>query len=91
LLTALDEYLHPVTQIILTGTDADQLDCWQKAIRTHDRVHCYAAGVHGRGLPGADKNEPEERAIVARVCRGVHCLPPVESLEDLMSQLQGSD
>jgi uncharacterized protein YyaL (SSP411 family) len=91
LLTALDEYLHPVTQIILTGTDADQLDRWQKAIRTHDRVHCYAAGVHGRGLPGADKNETEERAIVARVCRGVQCLPPVESLEDLMSQLQGSD
>jgi uncharacterized protein YyaL (SSP411 family) len=88
LLIALNEFLHPVAQVVITGPDSKELARWQNTVQTLDRVHCYAAGVQTSGLPGA-LDETESHGIVARVCRGTQCLPPVDSLKGLLSQLHG--
>jgi uncharacterized protein YyaL (SSP411 family) len=87
LLVALTGHLKPAGQVIITGSDPQELAVWKAAINSHDRVNCYVLGSEPgerEGLP--DFFEPGEKTR-AYVCEGLRCLPPVTSLDHLQDQL----
>ncbi len=87
LVLALNDYLEPATQVIVTGTDAVRVQelalTARQAIRGPHQVNCYAIGPDSGGLPGILSHLDTDEAAAAFVCRGLECLPPVEGIEEL--------
>jgi len=87
LLMALEEYAEPPVLVILKGPEAE-MHAWQRELNRQ-----YLPRVISLALPEALENLPASLARIspkvvnAWVCRGVQCLPPVNSLEGLMRSL----
>ncbi len=90
LLLALEEYLYPPQIIILRGKPGP-LHLWkQRCISTYaPRRLCLAIPNDESSLPeGLEAKKPDnQHEVVAYVCSGTTCQPPVTSLDDLESQL----
>jgi uncharacterized protein YyaL (SSP411 family) len=93
LLVALDDYLHPPAQVIVCGTDPRAAARLQAAAKSHardgHRVNCYAPADGALpGILGTLEGRPDAAAFV---CRGMTCLPPAESVVELLQLLESTD
>ena len=91
LLVALYEHLEPATQVIITGSDEQEMQAWKAVTASYDRVNCYVFGsgsvdsaVTLSGVPGLYKHGEQTTAYV---CKGLRCLPPAISIRILQEQL----
>ena len=83
LLRVLEEALTPPGILILRGP-ADSMVQWQRALGADPRRLLLALPNGIAGLPEA-LAKPESDHVNAWVCRGVTCLAPTASLDDLIS------
>jgi hypothetical protein len=85
LLEALRGTLDPGELIIIRGPE-DQMDSWRARIAEDYRParRCFTIPTDATDLPAAlaDKQAKPGRTRAYR-CRGFHCEPPIEDLEDL--------
>jgi hypothetical protein len=90
LITALDEYLHPVETVIVRG-DTSAVDTWRKALAGYAprRLVLYIS-ADAAGLPPALAAKSARDAAVAYVCRGMACKAPIASIDALMQELEGT-
>jgi hypothetical protein len=92
LLEAIADLEAPPTSILLAG-DVGACAAWKR-----DLERTVRAGVRVYDVSGVDPLPPElakgsppgARAAVAWCCRGTHCLPPFESLQPLLRELDAS-
>jgi uncharacterized protein YyaL (SSP411 family) len=88
LATALDEYLTPPTMVILRGEETAMAE-WQRALarayRPHTLVVALPRGL--AGLPPALDKGASGAGVTAWLCRGMTCLPPLETLDALEEAL----
>ncbi|HZV63153.1 MAG TPA: thioredoxin domain-containing protein [Methylophilaceae bacterium] len=87
LLMALVEYAEPPVLVILKGPEAE-MHQWKLELHKQylPNVVCLALSPALEDLP-ASLTRISPQAVNAWVCRGVQCLPPVDSLEGLMRSL----
>lgn len=89
MLLALEDYLFPPQIVILRG-QLEVLETWQISCQ-HDyapqRV-CIAIPHGMNNLPVSLSEKKPQGEIIAYVCKGQQCNPPVTSLETLMGMLQ---
>ena len=92
LLRALHDALNPPPQLVLAGTDPDALAAMKQQATARHRLDCYLLGAKTDGLPGMLSEFRSERPATAWLCRGMQCMPPAHSLEELdrlMSDAEG--
>ncbi len=84
LLVALDELLNPPATLVLRG-DPGALTQWQTHLNQvyRPRLHTIAIPPGARELPGLLGERPLEHHVVAYLCTGHSCNPPLHSLEEL--------
>jgi uncharacterized protein YyaL (SSP411 family) len=82
---------HPRPQVLLAGPD-DPVAEWHRKLAATDRFDVYRLGgdLPPDDLPESLRPLAGKREAVAMACLGQRCLPPVESLEALESQLASS-
>jgi uncharacterized protein YyaL (SSP411 family) len=87
LITALDEYLEPPEVIIIRGT-ATEAEEWSRSISAiyAPRRLVYAIPADAR-LPQSLATKQAANTTIAYVCRGTACTAPINSLQQLASEL----
>jgi uncharacterized protein YyaL (SSP411 family) len=87
LLCALQEWLEPVTVVILRG-EVDALKPWTQALSAKILPQCLVIALPNAVDSGfASLNKPTEYRVNAWVCRGVQCQSVIYRLEDLLVEL----
>ncbi|MDN5938960.1 MAG: hypothetical protein L0H83_09880, partial [Salinisphaera sp.] len=86
LLAALQDYLQPPPVVILRGAD-DKIVRWRNALKP-TRAQIYAIPAPATGLPPALANKTPRGEVVAYLCRGSSCSPPVTDLNDLTALIR---
>lgn len=84
LLLALEEYLYPVTTIVIRG-EGDELSEWQQLCQSGyaPRQQSYAIPNTERTLPGLLTERKAHQHGIAYVCSGTTCQPVINNMEDL--------
>ena len=82
-------YLQPQRQVIITGADSADMDTWKEAISGIDQVNCHVLQP-GEALPGVTNGSTGFDRTTAYVCTGTRCLPPAESIDTLIKQLESA-
>ncbi|HEY8856181.1 MAG TPA: thioredoxin domain-containing protein, partial [Rugosibacter sp.] len=85
LLMTLEETLMPPDRIILRGPTAE-CAAWQQALGANPRHMVLNLPNSLSGLPEA-LAKPTSDHVNAWICRGVHCLAPIDRLEAVKQQL----
>ena len=80
---ALHDSLRPRPKLIIAGTDPAALAALRRRATGRYRLDCYVLGATSKGLPGLLDRFRTERPVTAWLCRGMQCLPPVESGDEL--------
>jgi uncharacterized protein YyaL (SSP411 family) len=90
LMIALEEQLEPPATAILRGP-APALEPWARAMAQEflPATQVIAAPEGTTGLPPA-LDKPATGSVNAWLCRGVTCLPPIDSVEALKKACKGS-
>jgi uncharacterized protein YyaL (SSP411 family) len=88
LLIALQDAVRPIPHLVIGGTDAEAAASLKRWVENDYQVNCYLIAPPDRGLPGVLSGYVTERPVAAWLCRGMHCLPPAHSTEDLKSLLE---
>ncbi|MEP7312559.1 MAG: thioredoxin domain-containing protein [Pseudomonadota bacterium] len=89
LLTALEEYLSPPVWVILRGSPAAMAGWQQQFDRLYTpRMQMLAIPADAANLPPALAAKAARGDVVAYVCRGSTCTPPLTSLVELRAALQ---
>jgi uncharacterized protein YyaL (SSP411 family) len=88
LLHALQESVNPPRHVVISGTDQEQQIALKRWVDDHDQVDCYLIGPPDESLPGILREYRSADPVTAWLCRGMHCLPPVGSREELERQLE---
>jgi len=83
LLLALTDTVRPPSKLIIAGTDPAARDAMKMWAESRYQVDCYVVGPAVDGLPGILREFRSDQPVTAWLCRGMQCLPPVETLEDL--------
>ncbi|MDY6994046.1 MAG: thioredoxin domain-containing protein, partial [Pseudomonadota bacterium] len=91
LLLALEDYLFPPQMIILRGEE-NELSTWQAQCQQDyaPQRFCVAIPAFAQALPGRLAECQPQGRIVAYVCHGYHCQPPITRLEALSEVLTQS-
>jgi uncharacterized protein YyaL (SSP411 family) len=91
LLAALEAALTPPSIVILAG-EAVACAAWQRALEARYRPTTLVLNVAGvAGVPAAlTKGAVAADHATAWVCRGTHCLPPIDTLAALDAALDGA-
>jgi uncharacterized protein YyaL (SSP411 family) len=86
---ALDEHLRPPRVVVLRGA-SDEIARWQQALSAVCRPDTLVLALSGAmsGLPQA-LDKPAGSNPAAWICRGAHCLAPIDTLEAVQSALAG--
>ena len=87
-LSALQETVQPPPQLIISGSDPEQQSALKQWVESHYRVDCYLIGPADDSLPGILQNFRSDDPVTAWLCRGMNCLPPVRSQEELKTLLK---
>jgi len=84
LLLALEEYLYPLTTIVIRGKQSE-LSTWQTQYQTEyaPRQQCYAIPDTETRLPGFLNERPPADHTLAYICSAGHCQAPVTDLSTL--------
>ncbi len=89
LLMALEDTLTPPSSVMLAG---DPVACasWHRSLERTARAGVRVFNVAGCNLPPELAKGPTRTGgAVAWVCRGAHCLPPMQTLADVERELGG--
>lgn len=91
LLQALDIFLDPPALVILRGHPVGT-EVWRQELCVRQpAVWVFTLPAEGQGLPqslaGKCQRGLEEGVVVAYLCRGTHCEPPVYQLSELLAIL----
>jgi uncharacterized protein YyaL (SSP411 family) len=88
LLTALEEKITPAQIIILRGAGRN-FDEWHRlCIRDYaPRRLSFATRDNARDLPNALAEKVPQGEVVAYVCKGMNCSPPIDDLKSLQALL----
>ncbi len=84
MLHALEDYLYPPHMIILRGETAAMGE-WQALLqqRYAPRLLCVAIPANQTELNAAlHSKTADQQGVVAYICQGTHCLPPIKTLAD---------
>ncbi len=88
LLTALRDSVQPPAHLVISGTDAQkQSELKQWAVSRY-QVDCYVVGPADGTLPGILREYQTDDPVTAWLCRGLHCLPPARSRDELEQLLE---
>ena len=88
MLTALEEYLAPPLFVILRGEPGVMAGWQQQLDRLYaPRLLALAIPADATDLPAALATKTPRGDVVAYVCRGATCTPPLTSLPDLLADL----
>jgi uncharacterized protein YyaL (SSP411 family) len=92
LLLALEEYLQPPETIVIRGGHKE-INAWRQVCNRHyaPRRLALAIPADASGLPPALQEKPSGPQVVAYVCEGFLCLPPIRDLSDLEAKLAASE
>jgi uncharacterized protein YyaL (SSP411 family) len=88
LLIALQEAVVPPKHLVITAIDAERGDSLKQWVEANYRVDCYLIGPADTTLPGILSEYSSEESATAWLCRGMHCLPPVHTREQLRELLE---
>jgi uncharacterized protein len=84
---ALERLLAPPTTVVLTGQPSET-HAWHKALERVYRPDVYIIDVGGTEPPAAlRKGEPPAQGAHAFICRGMQCLPPVATVDAIVTML----
>ena len=91
LLRALHDHLQPRTHVVVRHEDAAQEAAWRAALQALDmrRADVYCIPASAAALPGVLAAQAPARGGVAYVCRGTHCLAPIDTPESIADVLRG--
>jgi uncharacterized protein YyaL (SSP411 family) len=90
LLTALQDSVQPAPHIVISGSNPKQRSALKHWVEGRYQVDCYMFGPEEDSLPGILREYRSESPVTAWLCRGMQCLSPVESREELKRQLETS-
>ena len=88
---ALREAAVPPPQLIINGTDPDACERLRRWLERYDRLDCYFLAPDGTHPPGNLGAYRTDEAVAAWLCRGMSCLPPVHTREELEELLGTSE
>jgi len=88
LLSALQDSVKPPMHLVISGTSPERQNALKRWVEDFDQVDCYLIGPPDDALPGILKEYRSADPVTAWLCRGMHCLPPVRSREELQQQLE---
>ena len=84
---ALEEYLYPVESIIIRA-DSVAKQWRQEALKHYaPRRQVFVIPADAKDLPGALAERHPQEDVVAYICQGTHCLPPVTDLDAFRTHL----
>ena len=83
LLPSLMDAVRPASKLIISGTDPDAQNAMKRWADSHYQLDCYLVGPEPGNLPGVLREFRSDRPVTAWLCRGTHCLPPVETQDEL--------
>ncbi|HXR57037.1 MAG TPA: thioredoxin domain-containing protein [Casimicrobiaceae bacterium] len=87
LVVALERLHAPPTTVILDG-ERNGTRTWQRTLERVYRPDVLVIDVADSDAPPAlRKGDAPARAARAWVCRGMHCLPPIDSIDDVIAAL----
>ncbi|NOX43361.1 MAG: thioredoxin domain-containing protein, partial [Gammaproteobacteria bacterium] len=84
LLLALEQFLFPEQNIVLRG-NKEMLGDWMQAVNQHYALRRFLVAIPDdeSDLPGVLVNYKPQQQIVAYVCEGFECKPPITKKDDL--------
>jgi uncharacterized protein YyaL (SSP411 family) len=90
LLLALGEFLRPGTHVVIRYRDETALASWLATIaeRRHAAIDAYLIPGANEGLPGVLAQQNVPAAVVAYLCTGLACDPPLTNVDDFAAALQ---
>ena len=86
-LIALQEAILPPPHLLISSNDDKKGAALKKWVESNYRVDCYLIGPADRTLPGILREYHSDKPVTAWLCRGMHCLPPAHSREELEAML----
>ena len=87
LAAAVRDTVLPPPHLMITAEDADQGEALKRWVDANYRVDCYLIGPADATLPGVLGAYRDEASLTAWLCRGMQCMPPVHSREELETML----
>jgi uncharacterized protein len=96
MLLALRDAVQPPPQLVLAGADPEEQAAWKRWAEGRYRVDCYLLGAvdggeRGADLPGILSGFRSARPATAWLCKGMRCLPPAQSRDELERLLADED
>lgn len=91
LLNALEDYLDLPTIVIIRG-DGEQAQQWFHAVTQnfHPQRMVFVIPTQAKSLPQALQDKAAEKnGVIAYVCKGQQCLPPVKGMSQLLDEVNG--
>ncbi|MEJ2383964.1 MAG: thioredoxin domain-containing protein [Xanthomonadales bacterium] len=80
---ALRDAAVPPAQLVIAGADPAACERLRRWLKRYDRLDCYLLAPNDEDLPGNLGAYRTEQAVAAWLCRGMTCLPPVHTREEL--------
>ena len=74
--------------MVLAGHSEAALGEFYARVLSNDRIDCYLIGAPDDTLPGILAEFRTTEPATAWLCRGLQCLPPAHSLEELERRLE---
>ena len=89
LLAALDDHTTTPDIVVIRGSDCDLRDWRSELAKVYDpKRYVVAVPADATGLPPALADKAPGDRMVAYVCRGTTCAPPISTLGDLLRELR---
>ncbi|HEX6793876.1 MAG TPA: thioredoxin domain-containing protein [Casimicrobiaceae bacterium] len=87
LVVALERLLAPPTTVILAG-QRDRTRAWQRTLERAYRPDVLVVDIADTDAPPMlRKGDVPTHAARAWICRGMQCLPPIDSIDDVIAKL----
>ncbi|MEE4218945.1 MAG: thioredoxin domain-containing protein [Xanthomonadales bacterium] len=86
-LIALQEAILPPAQLVISANNEKQGASLKQWVESNYRVDCYLIGPADPTLPGILGEYHSDKPVTAWLCRGMHCLPPAHSRQELEAML----
>ncbi len=89
---ALNDFLHPRTQIVIRVATSAETTAWKNALRGRSpaAADVYLIPAGATALPGVLAAQSHRAGGIAYLCHGVNCLPPIGNPADLAAATDGS-
>ena len=87
LVKALIDAAYPPPHLVIRGTNSEQASQLKEWVDDNYRLDCYLIRPSDRELPGILGEYRSDGPVTAWLCRGMQCLPPASTRDELEQQL----